>query len=379
MDAFYASVEEREQPDLRGRPLVVGGRAEARGVVAAANYASRKFGIHSAMPTATALRLCPQLTVIRPRGERYAAVSAQIFQIFNRYTPLVEPLSLDEAFLDPAGSERLHGDAQQIGQAIKQDIRAELGLVASVGVGPNKFLAKLASGHDKPDGFTVIHAQHAQAFLDALPVERIWGVGKATKARLHRAGLRTVAQLRRSSLAHLRNEFGQNGERLWRLAHGLDERKVTPDSEVKSVSQETTFATDIAALDILQASALDLTEGVCYRLRQAGLNGKTVTLKIRFDDFSTITRARGLAAAGNATDDIWRLVDALLARELAGRKFSVRLIGVGVTNFDTPTAAQTDLFAPHNQSKQKALDELTDEIKNRYGKTTIRRGKAIDP
>lgn len=377
MDAFYASVEEREQPALCGRPLVVGGRPEARGVVSAANYAARKFGIHSAMPSVTALRLCPHLRIIAPRGEFYAGVSAQILGIFNRYTPIIEPLSLDEAFLDPAGSERLHGDAKQIGRAIKADIRTELGLVASVGVAANKFLAKLASGADKPDGFTVIHPSRVQGFLDDLPVERICGVGKAAKARLNRAGIRTVSQLRQCSIAWLKKEFGRNGERLWQLARGRDERKVIPDSEVKSISQETTFATDVSALDILRATALNLTEGVCYRLRQASLSGTTVTLKIRFEDFSTITRARGLTEASSTTGDIWHLADGLLQQTLAGKKFSVRLIGIGVTNFQQLETAQADLFKPDGGAKQKALDELTDEIRKRYGKATIRRGNSI--
>ena len=377
MDAFYASVEEREDPALRDGPLVVGGRADARGVVSAANYKARKFGIHSAMPTATALRLCPHLRILPPRGARYAEVSARIRAIFDRYTPIIEPLSLDEAFLDPAGSERLHGNAEQIGRAIKQDIRAELKLIASVGVAPNKFLAKLASDAGKPNGFTVIHPSQVRAFLDGLPVERIWGVGKAAQARLNRAGVRTVAQLRECSGAWLESEFGQHGARLGQLARGQDTRKVIPDSEVKSISQETTFATDITDLAILQATVLDLTEGVCYRLRRVGLRGRTVTLKIRFEDFSTITRARGLNAAIDTTDDLWRLADGLLRRELAGKGFSVRLIGIGVTNFRSDAARQSDLFYPHGGSKQKTLDELTDAIKNRHGKTTIRRGKAI--
>ena len=377
MDAFYASVEEREQPALRGKPLIVGGRPEARGVVSAANYAARQFGIHSAMPSATALRLCPQVTLIPPRGELYAAVSAQIREIFARYTPVIEPLSLDEAFLDPAGSERLYGGAEQIGKAIKHDIRAELGLVASVGVAPNKFLAKLASGHDKPDGFTVIHRERAQSFLDDLPVERIWGVGKSAKARLNRAGIHRVSELRQAPAAYLKEEFGRHGAQLQQLAHGLDERKVIPDSEVKSVSHETTFATDISKFAVLQATALELTEGVCFRLRQGQLSGKTVTLKIRFEDFSTITRARSLSEASDVTADVWRLADALLRQELGNRKFSVRLLGVGVTNFDQPENTQTDLFQADGGTKQKALDELTDRIRRRYGKSTIRRGKSI--
>lgn len=383
MDAFYASVEEREQPKLRGKPLVVAGQPDARGVVAAANYAARKFGIHSAMPTITAVRRCPQVVIIPPHGKLYAETSTQIHQIFNRYTPLIEPLSLDEAFLDPAGSERLHGDAEQIGMLIKRDIRTELHLVASVGVAPNKFLAKLASEHNKPDGFTVIHAHHAQSFLDALPVERIWGVGKAAKSRLNRAGIHTVLQLRHSSVAYLRDEFGQHGERLWQLAHGLDDRKVIPLSDAKSISQETTFATDISALNILQSTALGLTEEVGYRLRQSALMGKTVQLKIRFHDFSTITRARSLAVPSHATRDIWQVVNALLQQELAERKFSVRLLGIAVTNFtqyvDRNPAHQVDLFNSDTSggTKQQVLDELTDQIRTRYGKTKIRRGTSM--
>ncbi|MGI9311405.1 MAG: DNA polymerase IV [bacterium] len=377
MDAFYASVEEREQPALRGRPLAVGGRPAARGVVAAANYAAREYGVRSAMPSATALRLCPQLILLPPRGSFYAEVSAQIRAIFNRYTPVIEMLSLDEAFLDPRGSERLHGDAERIGHSIKRDIGDELRLIASVGVAPNKFLAKLASGHDKPDGFTVIQPQQAQDFLDALPVERLWGVGQAAAARLHRAGIRRVSQLRRASKARLQAEFGQHGERLWQLAHGVDAREVIADSEVKSISQETTFAEDIADLAILQSCALELIEGVGFRLRQAGLRGRRVHLKIRFDDFATITRARSLPAPTDSTDELWRVADALLRKALTARNFSVRLIGVGAGDFTRGAPEQADLFKPDGDAKQKALDALTDRIQRRYGKDAVRRGKSL--
>ncbi|MGR3984003.1 MAG: DNA polymerase IV [Gammaproteobacteria bacterium] len=379
MDAFYASVEEREQPALRGRPLAVGGRPEARGVVAAANYAARAFGIHSAMPSALAVRRCADLILLPPRGQLYAEVGAQIREIFHRYTPLVEPLSLDEAFLDPRGSERLHGDAETIGKAIKRDILDELRLVASVGVAPNKFLAKLASGHDKPDGFTVLTQARAQEFLDALPVGRMWGVGKSAEKRLHGAGVYHVLQLRRASPGWLKETFGAHGERLWQLAHGIDARAVAPESEVKSISHETTFAADINAPEILLAVALDLCESVCYRLRRAELRGRTVTLKIRFEDFSTITRARSLPQPSDATDDVWQLAGQLLRRELAGGKFSARLLGVGVSNFGAAgAAAQGDLFARGGEEdKRKRLDALSDAIKARYGKGKIRRGGGI--
>ena len=241
MDAFYASVEERENPSLKGLPIIVGGRPEVRGVVAAANYESRKYGIHSAMPTSTAVKKCPELLIIKPRGELYSKVSRQIRQIFNRYTPIIEPLSLDEAFLDPHGSEKLYGDASQIGRKIKKDILDELQLVASVGVAPNKFIAKLASDHEKPDGFTVVQPRQVQDFLDPLPVSRIWGVGKAANQKLAQHRITTVAQIRHQDPEFLNDLFGQYGAQLWKLAHGIDDRVVTPDSEVKSISQETTF------------------------------------------------------------------------------------------------------------------------------------------
>ena len=380
MDAFFASVEEREQPALRGRPLAVGGSPRARGVVAAANYAAREFGVRSAMPSALAMRRCPELILLRPRGKLYAEVGAQIREIFHRYTPVVEPLSLDEAFLDPRGSERLHGGAVEVGKMIKRDIRDELQLVASVGVAPNKFLAKLASGHEKPDGFTVIPHEGAQDFLDALPVGRMWGVGKSAQKRLHAADIFNVLQLRRASEEWLVETFGAHGARLWQLAHGRDSREVAPDSETKSISHETTFADDIDSPDALQAVALDLSESVCYRLRRAGMRGRTVTLKIRFEDFSTITRARSLPRATDSTDEVRRTAESLLRRELAKGPVSVRLLGVGVSNFDEEVAPQDDLFVQEDggeKQKRRALDALTDKIKQRYGKEALRRGRVL--
>ena len=241
MDAFYASVEEREDPSLRGKPLIVGGSAEGRGVVAAANYAARKFGVHSAMPAARAKQLCPQAVFIKPRIDYYATVSRQIREIFESFTSQIEPLSLDEAFLDVSGSESLFGASAQIGRQIKQLIRERLQLVASVGVAPNKFLAKIASDLEKPDGFVIVEADQIQAFLDPLPVGRLWGVGKVTGRAFERLGIRTIGQLRQLSVESLDELFGTAGEHYWRLAHGIDDRRVTPDREAKSISNETTF------------------------------------------------------------------------------------------------------------------------------------------
>ena len=380
MDAFYASVEEREQPQLQGQPLVVGGRPEARGVVAAANYAARQYGVRSAMPMSAAIKRCPQLIILPLRSEVYAAVSAQIRAIFNRFTPIVEPLSLDEAFLDPAGSERLHGSAEEIGRKIKHAIRAELGLVASVGVAANKFLAKLASDHDKPDGFTVIEPGQVQAFLDALPVSRIWGVGKAAEARLAARGVYSVRDLRARSSAFLLAEFGQNGVRLWDLIHGIDPRRVVPNSAAKSISQETTLAEDICTLAEAEAVALSLAEGVGFRLRAAELRGRTVTLKLRFADFATITRARSLIQPTDSTSIIWASIKTLIRKNLSRRRFALRLIGVGVSNFDNPTPQQSELFDPPGQAaavKVHQLDALSDRITRRYGKNSIRRGRTL--
>lgn len=391
MDAFYASVEERDQPELKGKPLVVGGTPQGRGVVAAANYAAREFGVRSAMPTSRALRLCPNLIVLRPRGSIYSQVSGQIKGIFKRYTPIIEPLSLDEAFLDVEGSEKLYGSAEVIGQRIKAEIRDELQLVASVGVAPNKFLAKLASDHEKPDGFTVIQTDGVQTFLDPLPVGRIWGVGKVAQRRLTNHGIHSVRDLRQTSLEFLQQEFGSIGNRLWQLSHGRDERRVITDSEAKSISHERTFGIDITQIDTLESVALSLTEGVCFRLRDAEQKARTVNLKVRFHDFSTVTRSKTLESYSDGTLEIWNTLKGLIRDLLRRRSFSVRLIGVGVSNFETSSLSETsvqvqsDLFSdavvktvsPETDRKQDQLDQLSDKIRRKYGKNTIKRGKSL--
>lgn len=384
MDAFYASVEERENPELKGKPLIVGGQASARGVVAAANYAARKYGIHSAMSTANAVKKCPQLLVVKPRGELYSKISKQIRAIFYRYTPIIETLSLDEAFLDPHGSERLHGDAETIGRQIKTDLKRELDLIASVGVAANKFVAKLASDFDKPDGFTIVKPDDVQAFLDPLPVNRIWGVGKAANAKLSKHNIKTICDLKAKSPQFLDQLFGQYGEQLWHLAHGIDERKVTPDGDVKSVSQETTFAQDLTYYPAIESTALYLTEGVGYRLRESGLKGKTVTIKIRYDDFKTITRSRSMDFKTSQTNALWKVVKILFKETLGNKPFAIRLIGIGVSNFGEyeELATQTDLFEtrpqiPDPKPKGQLLDQLTDQIKHKFGKESIKRGKSI--
>jgi DNA polymerase-4 len=391
MDAFYASVEERDQPELKGKPLVVGGSPQGRGVVAAANYAAREFGVRSAMPTSRALRLCPNLIVLRPRGSLYSEVSGQIKKIFKRYTPIIEPLSLDEAFLDVEGSEKLYGSAEVIGRRIKAEIRDELKLVASVGVAPNKFLAKLASDHEKPDGFTVINQEDVQTFLNPLPVGRIWGVGKVAQRRLTNHGIHSVGELRQTSVEFLQQEFGSIGNRLWQLSHGIDERRVVTDSEARSISHERTFGVDITQIDTLESVALSLMEGVCFRLRDAEQKARTVNLKVRFHDFSTVTRSKTLEYYSDGTLEIWNTLKGLIRELLRRRSFSVRLIGVGVSNFETGSSSeasvqsQSDLFSdavvkaisPETDGKQDQLDRLSDKIRRKYGKNTIKRGKSL--
>lgn len=380
MDAFYASVEERDRPELAGRPLIVGGTPEGRGVVAAANYAVRKFGVHSAMSTATALRLCPHAIVLPVRMSHYAAISRQIRAIFFRYTPLVEPLSLDEAFLDVTGSEKLFGRAERIAGRIKQEIRSETGLVASVGVAPNKFLAKIASDLEKPDGLVIVPPEQVQTFLDPLPVGRIWGVGKATQGALEQLGVRTIAHLRGLSLDSLETQFGQQGEYFWRLARGLDDRAVVPDREAKSISHETTFRADISDAEVLRAWLLELTEQVARRLRRHGQRGRTVHIKVRFADFRTITRSRTLAHPTDATHALYQAARELLSGALPSHRQGVRLLGVGASGFNGNRAVQRTLFDEQGEAetaKQRQLDRAADAVREKFGATALSRGSGV--
>ena len=374
MDAFYASVEERDDPSLVGKAVIVGGTAEGRGVVAAANYEARKFGVHSAMAAARAVRLCPHATFIRPRMERYAEVSRQVRSIFEAFTPLVEPLSLDEAFLDATGSEHLFGSSAEIGRQIKERIRADLHLIASVGVAPNKFLAKIASDLRKPDGFVVVQQDKVQEFLDPLPVGRIWGVGKVTGQVFGRLSIRTIGELRqlpRETLIHL---FGSSGEHYWRLSHGLDERQVVPDREAKSISHETTFAEDIADREELHTWLMELVEQVARRVRRHELKGRTVELKVRFADFQTITRSATLAEPTNITQELLSAASELFLTKLPAGHKPVRLLGFGIKGFDDSGQSQRQLFGEPDRARQRQIDVVADQISGKFGKSAIRRG-----
>ncbi len=377
MDAFYASVEERERPELVGKPLIVGGTPEGRGVVAAANYEVRKYGVHSAMPTSQALRLCPHAKVLRPRLDFYSQVSEQIRQVFDHYTPLVEPLSLDEAFLDVAGSQGLFGSAAEIGRQIKRAIRDRLRLTASVGVAPNKFLAKVASDLEKPDGFVVVDAERVQEFLDPLPVGRLWGVGRVAGQTLQGLGVRTIRDLRLLSTELLERHFGQTGLHLWQLAHGIDDRRVVPDREAKSISHETTFAADVDDIESLRAWLVELSEQVGWRLRRHNLRGRTVQIKVRFDDFQTITRAQTLSQATDVTQEICEAATAMLLERMPKRRLRVRLLGVGVSQFENREQSQQSLFADEEHERQSRLDRAADEVKQRFGSGALQRASGL--
>ncbi|MDX1432821.1 MAG: DNA polymerase IV [Gammaproteobacteria bacterium] len=373
MDAFYASVEERDDPALVGRPVVVGGSPEGRGVVAAANYVARRYGIRSAMPAAQAKRLCPHAVFIRSRMDHYASVSAEIRAVFARYTPLIEPLSLDEAFLDVTASARLFGAAEEIAARIKAEVKGELGLVASVGVAPNKFLAKVASDLDKPDGLVVVHADEIEAFLDPLPVSRLWGVGKVSDRRFAAMGIRTIGDLRALPVELLEQSFGKWGGHLASLARGIDEREVVPEREAKSISHETTFERDIDDARLLASKLLALTEQVGMRLRAAALGAKTVFIKVRYADFRTFTRSRTLDGPSSLTRVLWREASRLLAAERAERGGPVRLLGMGVSGIARSAAHQGDLFEDAEALRASRIDRMADEIRTRFGSDSLAR------
>ncbi len=377
MDAFFAAVEQRDDPELRGKPVLVGGSPEGRGVVAAASYEARPFGCRSAMPMAQALRRCPQAVVVRPRMEAYVAASRQMFEIFEQFTPLVEPLSIDEAFLDVTGSTRLFGPPEEIAAELKRRIRERTQLTASVGVAPNKFLAKLGSDLQKPDGLVVVPPDGVQAFLDPLPISRLWGAGAATQKHFEQLHVRTFGDVRRLSREELEREFGQAGEHFYQLVRGLDDRPVVPDREAKSISHENTFAADIDDAEYLRVFLLHQMERVAERLRRHELLARTVTVKIRTPDFKTITRSATLDAPTDRTDALWELAGGLFDAWARRGRRKVRLLGVGVSNLTGGAGRQMSLFGQKQDERRRALDRTADEIRARFGRDAIGCGGAL--
>jgi len=375
MDAFYASVERLDDPLLAGRAVVVGGLGP-RGVVATANYEARRHGVHSAMPMAQARRLCPQAAFRAPRMARYRELSTRVFEVFREVTPLVEGLSLDEAFLDVSGSLRLFGPAPGIARRVKARILEATGLTASVGVAHNKFLAKLASDMNKPDGLTVVDPDRVQAFLDPMPIDRLWGIGKRTAPRLRALGLLTIGQLRRADLALLEPVLGERTAHFQRLARGEDEREVSVGGAAKSISREVTFDVSLLDADALLAELLRQAEDVTRRLRAAGLAGRTVTVKIRDDRFRTVTRSRSLVAPSDSTRTLFAMARALFqAWRAANRSTAVRLLGMGVSALEE-TGAEGEVAADR---AGRCIDTVVDEINRRFGNAGVAHAKTLVP
>ncbi|MDW7710722.1 MAG: DNA polymerase IV [Deferrisomatales bacterium] len=381
MDAFYASVEQLDRPEHRGRPVVVGAdpkEGRGRGVVAACSYEARTFGIRSALPISQAWRLCPGAVYLRPRPRRYAEVSEAVFRILGRYTDRLEPLSIDEAFLDVTGSDRLFGGPAAIGQAIKEAVRRELGLVASVGAADSKFVAKVASDLEKPDGFVVVPPGRAAAFLAPLPIRRLWGVGPRTAERLSRVGLRTIGEVAALRPGDLEGLLGEAGEHLWRLARGEDDRPVEGGAEAKSLGAETTFEEDVFDPEEVRRTLLELADRVAWRLRRRGLRAGGLTLKLRGADFVTHTRAAVLPLPTDLGEELFRGAVALLDR-VPWRSKPVRLVGVTATRLtaEGAGAGQLDLFAAPGGGRQRELARALDALGERFGAGTVTRAALV--
>lgn len=372
MDAFYPAVEVRDHPELKGKPVIVGGGRE-RGVVSSASYEARKFGVHSAQPMATAMRLCPNGVFLPVRMPRYKDVSRQVFEIFRRFTPLVEPLSIDEAFLDVTGVERLAGQPQEIALKIKQQVFEETGLTVSAGVAPSKFVAKIASDMDKPDGLTVVPSERVSEFLDPLPINKMWGVGKATQQVLARLGVQTFHDLRQMPIQLLEQSLGKHGAAMHCLAMGIDPREVVPEHEAKSIGHEATFDKDILDPDQAKQEILSLAGRVARRMRRAGVRGQTVSLKVKYADFTQITRSMTLPEPVDDSGEIYALARRLLGKTEVGKR-PVRLIGVSLTQLSSPEKeTQLRLFGQDSEYlKKKGLAIALDSICDKFGEKSIR-------
>ncbi|MBI5904665.1 MAG: DNA polymerase IV [Deltaproteobacteria bacterium] len=394
LDAFYASVETLDDPSLRGLPVIVGG-SERRGVVAAASYEARKFGVHSAMPAATAKRLCPGGIFLPVRMHRYKEESEKVFGIYRRFTPLVEPLSIDEAFLDVTGCERLFGSAEETARRIKAAVREETGLTVSAGVASSKFIAKIASDLRKPDGLTVVPPGDELAFLDPLPVGKLWGVGKVTEREMFRRGVRTIGDLRRVPERELSRSFGAHGSHLHRLARGIDDRPVETEYEAKSIGHEETFDRDLRERGAMRRELLSLSDRVSARLRGHGVRGRTITLKVKYHDFVQVTRAATLADPTDDGGTLYRVSLDLLGDTEAGAR-PVRLLGISVSKL-SPAAEerkgdrleQLSLFRPPgggkrpeagvvDPEKKERLNRAVDRIREKFGRKGIVPGALPD-
>ena len=377
MDAFFPAVEILDNPSLKGRPVIVGGTRE-RGVVSSASYEARKFGVHSAQPMATAVRLCPHGVFLPVRMSRYQEISHKVFDIFHRYTPLVEAVSIDEAFLDVTASERLFGGPDLIARKIKKAVVAQVGITISAGVAPIKFIAKIASDLNKPDGLTVVSADKVIAFLHPLPMEKLWGVGKVTRNALVQMGVRTIGDLSRLPQNVLEKKFGKHGTHLYLLARGIDDRKVEPVRERKSVGHEETFQKDLIELEAVRKELLDLAIRVSRRMRYLGFEGRTITLKVKYDDFVQVTRSETLAGSTDDGAVLFKTVCRLLRKTDTGKR-PVRLLGISLSNLcDAAELLQPGLFeSEHVQKKSRELNRTLDRIHEKFGEDAVLPGTLL--
>ena len=380
MDAFFASIEERDHPEYKGKPIVVGADPKGgrgRGVVSTCSYAARRFGIHSAMPISTAYRRCPHAVFLPVNMEKYSRVSERIFSILREFTPAVEVISIDEAFLDISGTYKLFGarsptksTPRDVALLIKERIKGRTGLTASIGLGPTKMAAKIASGLKKPDGLVEVTDDELPGFLRPLDVEKLWGVGTKTKAILNGMGITTVGDLAKRPQEELVSVFGKNGEWFWEMAHGIDESDVLSEREAKSISNEITFERDTRDKDLIIRSLVRLCEEVAGRLRDSDLKCRTITLKIRVEGFQTYTRATTIAEPTNYSEVFIKEIKQLYA-DFEGRSKKVRLVGVRASKFSS--AEEKDLFTAKEDSKNESVHKALDTIRHRFGSDSISR------
>ncbi|KAA3657822.1 MAG: DNA polymerase IV [Calditrichaeota bacterium] len=378
MDAFFAAVEQLDNPEYRGKPVVVGAdpkQGTGRGVVSTASYEARKYGIHSALPISKAYRLCPHAIFLRGRMHRYAELSHQVMDIIKNYSPVLEQISIDEAFVDISGCIRLFGPTKNIGLKIKEDIHAQTGLRASVGIAPNKFIAKIASDLEKPDGLTICEKDGEKAFLAPLPIRKLWGIGARTEERLQNMGIKTIGDIADFDAKKLTTKLGVWGFGLWKLANGIDNRKVGTPHKRKSISEERTFYEDVADYNMVEKTLFKIADDLSRTMRRKSLKGRTITLKLRLEGFETHTRSKKLTDYVHDADSL-RAVAVDLFRKFPIAERKVRLVGIAVSQLNTLGGEQLPLF-DNTVINNEELEKLLDELKQRFGEKVVMRGSFL--